>query len=207
MAYVEQVRAGDAEETPKPGDIAFANVQSAVIAGNDTAIDAVVNAAVAGGLDVVRVGRRMSGEACEVGLALGQELIALALGRAAGQPPACVVLGGETTVTLGDRHGLGGRCQEIALAAASVIAAVNGTDEIAVLAAGTDGRDGPTDAAGAIVDERTIGRIALKGIDAAHSLRRHDAYAALDAVDALVRTGPTGTNVADIVIGISVSVE
>jgi glycerate-2-kinase len=144
----------------------------------------------------------LSGEASEVGAALGKELVALAAARAPGQPPACVILGGETTVALGDRHGLGGRCQEIALAAAAVIGTAAGRHEIAVLAAGTDGRDGPTDAAGAIVDTRTVDRIVSKGIDAADALRRHDTHPALDAVDALFRTGATGTNVADLVVGI-----
>jgi hydroxypyruvate reductase len=202
LAYVERVRDGEAKETPKPGDAAFTNVRSTVIAGNDTAIEAALDSAHAAGLDVVRVGRMLSGEASEVGAALGKELVALAAARAPGQPPACVILGGETTVAQGDRHGLGGRCQEIALAAAAVIGTAAGRHEIAVLAAGTDGRDGPTDAAGAIVDTRTVDRIVSKGIDAADALRRHDTHPALDAVDALFRTGATGTNVADLVVGI-----
>jgi hydroxypyruvate reductase len=96
--------------------------------------------------------------------------------------------------------GLGGRCQELALAAARVLKSAS--PEIALLAAGTDGRDGPTDAAGAIVDANTWGTIASAGRDPARDLAAHDAYHALDAAGALLRPGLTGTNVMDIVIGI-----
>ena len=103
-------------------------------------------------------------------------------------------------MTLGPSPGLGGRCQELALAAARVLAGRAGP---ALLAAGTDGRDGPTDAAGAIVDGSTWAAIAAGGRDPERDLARHDAYAALDAAGALLRPGLTGTNVMDIVIGVS----
>jgi hydroxypyruvate reductase len=102
-------------------------------------------------------------------------------------------------VTLGDGHGLGGRSQELALAAARALA---GTEGSSLLAAGTDGRDGPTDAAGAIVDGSTWAAIRAAGRDPARDLARHDAYPALDAAGALFRPGLTGTNVMDIVIGL-----
>jgi hydroxypyruvate reductase len=113
----------------------------------------------------------------------------------------CFIWGGETTVTLGDEPpGLGGRCQELALAAAERL---DGTRSgVALLAAGTDGRDGPTDAAGAIVDGSTWRAAVTAGRDPRRDLARHDAYHALDAADALLRPGLTGTNVMDIVIGI-----
>ena len=111
-----------------------------------------------------------------------------------------MILGGETTVTLGTEHGLGGRSQELALAAARALA---GTSGISVLAAGTDGRDGPTDAAGAIVDGSTWGAIAAAGRDPAADLARHDAYPALAAAGVLFRPGLTGTNVMDVVIGVA----
>jgi hydroxypyruvate reductase len=112
-----------------------------------------------------------------------------------------MIWGGETTVTLGEAStGLGGRCQELALAAARVLdGAPRGT---ALLVAGTDGRDGPTDAAGAIVDGGTWSAIAARGRNPARDLGAHDAYHALDAAGALLRPGLTGTNVMDIVIGI-----
>jgi glycerate 2-kinase len=116
------------------------------------------------------------------------------------QRPRCFIWGGETTVTLGDAPGLGGRCQELALAAAQLLAGAPG--ELALLAAGTDGRDGPTDAAGAIVDAGTWRAIVTAGRDPGRDLAAHEAYRALDAAGALLRPGLTGTNVMDVVIGI-----
>ena len=112
-----------------------------------------------------------------------------------------MIWGGETTVTLGeDQPGRGGRCQELALAAAQSLAgaAVRGM----LLAAGTDGRDGPTDAAGAVVDNETWGAMVRSGRDPARDLAGHNAYPALDSAGALLRTGLTGTNVMDVVIGV-----
>ena len=96
--------------------------------------------------------------------------------------------------------GLGGRCQELALAAARVFN--EATESVALLAAGTDGRDGPTDAAGAIVDAGTWSASLRGGRDPASDLASHNAYYALDAAGALLRPGLTGTNVMDVVIGI-----
>jgi hydroxypyruvate reductase len=105
-------------------------------------------------------------------------------------------------VTLGDSPpGLGGRCQELALAAARALAGAPAG--IALLAAGTDGRDGPTDAAGAIVDGETWSAITAAGRNPAGDLAAHDAYRALDAAGALLRPGLTGTNVMDVVIGVT----
>jgi hydroxypyruvate reductase len=114
---------------------------------------------------------------------------------------SALIWGGETTVSLGDEGGgLGGRCQELALAAARVMR--DAPPGLSLLAAGTDGRDGPTDAAGAIVDGQTWVAIAERGRDPARDLAAHDAYRALDAAGALLRPGLTGTNVMDVVIGI-----
>ena len=95
----------------------------------------------------------------------------------------------------------GGRSQELALAAARDLRGV--PPPVALLAAGTDGRDGPTDAAGAVVDGTTWDRIAAAGRDPEQDLLHHDSYPALAAADALIKTGPTGTNVMDIVVGIA----
>jgi hydroxypyruvate reductase len=105
-------------------------------------------------------------------------------------------------VTLGDAApGLGGRCQELALSAARALAGA--PRGVSLLAAGTDGRDGPTDAAGAVVDGSTWSAITAAGRDPARDLAAHDAYRALDAAGALLRPGLTGTNVMDVVIGVS----
>jgi glycerate 2-kinase len=111
----------------------------------------------------------------------------------------CVITSGETTVTLGADSGRGGRCQEFALAAAIELEDSTG---ITVLAAGTDGRDGPTDAAGAVVDSETTNRIRASGVDPHNALRAHSSYDALTAADALLKTGATGTNVNDLVIAL-----
>jgi hydroxypyruvate reductase len=129
--------------------------------------------------------------------------------------PRFVIWGGETTVTLhpaavaGARQPTpapappGGRCQELALAAARVLSeAGERANGIALLAAGTDGRDGPTDAAGACVDASTWGAIRAAGYDPGEALSAHASYAALDAAGALLKPGATGTNVMDVVIGI-----
>jgi hydroxypyruvate reductase len=108
--------------------------------------------------------------------------------------PACILCGGETTVTiLGD--GKGGRNQEFALAAAMIIA---GMDNVLVLSGGTDGTDGPTDAAGAIADGRTIARAGAQGLDPLDYLRRNDAYHFFQPLNDLIITGPTRTNVSDV---------
>jgi hydroxypyruvate reductase len=125
--------------------------------------------------------------------------------------PRLYIAGGETTVTLTESSGrdrgdsLGGRNQEMALAfvlaAAAEVAPDDGAGERpqwVFLSAGTDGLDGPTDAAGAIVDSATVGLMRGKGVDPAAALARHDSYHALDSGEALLRTGATGTNVGDI---------
>ena len=110
------------------------------------------------------------------------------------RPPACVISGGETTVTVRG-PGLGGRNQEFALAAAHDIA---GLDNVLILSAGTDGTDGPTDAAGAIATGTTIARSRALGLDAAAYLAANDSYHFFEQLGDLIKTGPTGTNVMDI---------
>ena len=107
------------------------------------------------------------------------------------------MLGGETTVTLGAQPGLGGRNQELALAAAVLL---DGRAGITIAALATDGSDGPTDSAGALVDGGTVGRGRALGLDGAAALRRHDAYPFLAAVGDLLRSGPTQTNVNDLIV-------
>ncbi|HTQ12147.1 MAG TPA: DUF4147 domain-containing protein [Fimbriimonadaceae bacterium] len=137
-------------------------------------------------------GRTFSGEAREVGARMAAE--ALSLGQEDGKVD-CIVAAGETTVTVRG-PGRGGRSQELACAAAIALA---DTPDIALLAAGTDGTDGPTDAAGGIVDGQTHKRANLR-----HALDANDSYPVLEAADALLVTGPTQTNLNDIVIVVRV---
>lgn len=199
--------ADPALETPKPGDPVFRNVERRIVASNRLALEAVADKARQLGLLPGILGDSLDGEAAAAGATLAATLLsyraadAAAPSGRAGQ--SCLIWGGETTVTLGDARGRGGRCQELALAAARRLHGAGAPGAaITLLAAGTDGRDGPTDAAGAIVDGDTWESIRLAGRDPAHDLASHEAYAALDAAGALLRTGLTGTNVMDVVIAL-----
>ncbi|MFN8573438.1 MAG: DUF4147 domain-containing protein [Gemmatimonadaceae bacterium] len=205
--YLDDVHHKRIAETPKPGSAVFRAVTTRILVSNRTAVEAAAAAASRTGFDPVRViAQPLKGEARAVGTELGSRLVAwrqqLAAGGTSPQSIACTVAGGETTVTLGaGAHGRGGRCQEMALALARELHRLRPRSEtIRVLVAGTDGRDGPTDAAGAVVDATTWSRIGNAGRQPDRDLQTHDAYAALDAAGALLRTGPTGTNVNDVVI-------
>jgi glycerate-2-kinase len=175
-------------------------VPTVVAADNRTAVHAAVAAARAPGRDAAAACEDLRGDAAGCGRRLASRLTALAHGGA-GEVARCLVWGGETTVRLGRAAGRGGRSQELALAAAEVLAG-DGGGRVTLLAAGTDGRDGPTDAAGAVVGGRSWAAIGAAGLAPAVHLTRHDAYPALDAAGALIRTGSTGTNVADLAIGL-----
>jgi hydroxypyruvate reductase len=199
---VAAAEAGRTAETPKAGDPAFSRVTLELIASNRLALEAAAKRAAE--LDLVPsiIPTPISGEAAVTGARIAAQLLELgASDAAAPSTGSAVIWGGETTVSLGEQDGgLGGRCQELALAAARVMR--NAPAGLALLAAGTDGRDGPTDAAGAIVDGKTWTAITDSGRDPARDLAAHDAYYALDAAGVLLRPGLTGTNVMDIVIGI-----
>ena len=195
---------GQTAETPKPGHQAFARVTLELIASNRLALEAAARRAAELGLATDLAETPLAGEAWATGASVAAVLVQHCGRRDIPQPAApsrCFIWGGETTVTLGDAPpGLGGRCQELALAAARTLDGLR--PGMALLAAGTDGRDGPTDAAGAIVDGETWRAAAAAGRDPARDLAAHDAYRSLDAAGALLKVGLTGTNVMDVVIGI-----
>ena len=178
---------GQIEQTPKPGDPVFSRVTNLVIGNNALITDAAVAAAQRLGYRPHFLTRELQGEAREV----ARELLERARGL---QPPACLVAGGETTVTVRGR-GKGGRCQEFALAAALELQPGDG---LTVLAAGTDGTDGPTDAAGAVVDGATVGKGSAAGADARRALADNDAHHFLGASGDLIVSGPTNTNLLDL---------
>jgi hydroxypyruvate reductase len=186
--------AGEIAETPKPADPAFARALHQVIGSNRVALEGCEQAARAAGWNTVVLSSTIEGETRDVARVLA------AIGRESRSsdrpiaPPACIISGGETTVTLRG-SGKGGRNQELALAAALAIA---GEPGVAVLSAGTDGTDGPTDAAGAIAFGDTVERAAQAGLSAVDHLRDNDAYPLFDRIGDLIRTGPTGTNVMDV---------
>jgi glycerate-2-kinase len=195
-AHLEAGARGERPESPKPGERAFARVHSTLLAGNRTALAAAGAAARRRGLAAIELPGALRGEAREA----GRRLAALATAL---RPPGPTVLlaGGETTVTLpapcASGAGHGGRSQELALAAALVLA---GREGVTLLAVGTDGSDGPTDAAGACVDGGTTARAAAAGLDAGDTLARHDSHPFFVAEGGLIRTGPTGTNVMDLAL-------
>jgi glycerate 2-kinase len=201
---LREAEAGRMAETPKPGDQAFARVTLELIASNRLALEAAARRAAELGLAPVMSDTPLAGEAATAGASVAAALLQDYASRGIPQPDRkrCLIWGGETTVTLGTSPaGLGGRCQELALAAARALAGAPAG--VALLAAGTDGRDGPTDAAGAIVDGRTWDAVAASGRDPGRDLAAHDAYRALDAAGVLLRPGLTGTNVMDVVIGVA----
>ncbi len=197
LAVTEHLRrgaAGELPETLKPGDAALAHVCNTVIGGNETALSAAASRLHTGGFRVLAVERETTGEAAEIGSELARRIRAIP----GADRPACILFGGETTVTVGEASGIGGRNRELALAAALEL---DGDPSLGVLAFATDGRDGPTDAAGAFVTGSTAARARTHDLDLALALREHDSHTALDAIGCLIRTGPTGTNVNDIAIG------
>ena len=201
--YLTAVRRGTIPDTPNGNHPAFAHVSSRVIANNRNAVDGAADAARKAGLQVEVSSTRLAGEASRAGEAIARHLIAR---RAAGVRSHVAIYGGETTVTVtGSRAGPsgGGRCQELALAAARVLHEA-GDDAVGItlLAAGTDGRDGATDAAGAIIDASTWNAILATGRDPAHALAAHESNGALRAGSALIGRRETGTNVNDIVAGL-----
>ena len=191
--YLEQGLRGERPETPKPGDPRLARSSAVVIAGRFQAMRGAADEAQTRGYHIVVIDEPVVGESRIAGPTQVERMIA----RARWLPrPACIISSGETTVTV-TGHGKGGRNQELALAAAKAIGSVG---EPAVLAsAGTDGVDGPTDAAGAIVDSSTLHRAAAMGLPAIDSYLQHnDSYTFFAKLGDLIRTGPTGTNVDDL---------
>lgn len=194
-SHLEEGAAGNRGETPKAGDDLFRTVHTELIGANRTALEAAAHEASGHGWSV-QVRSDVTGEAREVGRQLVQDALAAEADR-----PFCLVTGGETTVTVRG-EGTGGRNQEMALAAALELDAQNIPDDTAVifLSAGTDGIDGPTDAAGAFSTAETVRRARRNGLDAQSYLDNNNSYHFFEQAGGLLRTGPTHTNVMDVQI-------
>jgi glycerate 2-kinase len=186
-ARLEAGARGEVPETPKPGDPIFALVDDVIVGNSTVVVQAAAEEARRLGWVPHVLDRPVEGEA----RVAAQDLVRR--GEAL-EPGACLVAGGETTVTVRGR-GRGGRCQEFALAAAL---AMDAARPLVVLAAGTDGTDGPTDAAGAVVDAGTVARGRRAGLDARRSLEDNDSYTFLRASGDLLISGPTNTNLLDL---------
>ncbi|HLB25879.1 MAG TPA: glycerate kinase [Nitrospirota bacterium] len=190
--YLEKGRSGLIPETPKPGEETFAMVDNVIIASNRTALGKAKEVAEYLGYSSLIFESPVQGEAREAAARLARE--ARKYREGGGLLPACLIVGGETTVTI-KGGGMGGRNQEMALAFA---AELQGYDGIAALFAGTDGTDGPTDAAGAFADGRTVGLAHEAGLIASDLLADNDSYHFFEQTGDLFSPGPTGTNVMDI---------
>jgi hydroxypyruvate reductase len=191
---LKQGRRGEIAETPKADDPLFDRVRNVVIGNNTLVVDAATARARALGFTPHVLTRSLEGEARVVAgdfIRLAREIEA---GRGPVAPPACVLAGGETTVTVRG-NGQGGRCQEFALAAAL---AMEDLGDVVVLAAGTDGTDGPTSAAGAIADARSARRARERGHDPRTRLHANDSHPVFASLGDLVVTGPTNTNLLDV---------
>jgi hydroxypyruvate reductase/glycerate 2-kinase len=192
--HLERGMAGSVPETLKELP---EGVHNLILGNNARALAAAGRAAEGLGYRVLNLGSFIEGETRHVAVALaGIARSVVADGRPLA-PPACLLSGGETTVTLGPVHGKGGRNQEFVLAAL-VKLGERGLRDVVVLSGGTDGEDGPTDAAGAVGDGATLRRAAAAGLDPGAFLERHDAYSFFDATGDLLRTGLTQTNVMDV---------
>jgi glycerate 2-kinase len=193
-ATVRGVISSGAGETPKPGDRIFRKTRNVIVGSNALAVEAAAIEARRLGFNTLVLSTFVEGEAREaarVHAGIAKEI--RAWGRPV-KPPACIITGGETTVTIRGQ-GMGGRNQEFALAAALAIAGMRNT---VILSAGTDGIDGPTSAAGALADGATVARAEALGLNAAGFLANNDSYRFFEATGDLIETGPTGTNVADV---------
>jgi len=194
QTHIQRGLAGDIADTPKAGDAVFQRCYSELVGTNIQALIAAKKEARRKGYQSIILSSTVEGEAREVVkmfVAFAKEVRNSANPLAA---PACILCGGETTVTIRG-NGKGGRNQEFALAAAIII---GGMENVVVLSGGTDGTDGPTDAAGAIADGRTLARAGARNLNPLDFLQRNDAYHFFQPLDDLIITGPTRTNVSDV---------
>lgn len=181
-----------ARETSKADDEIFANVQNVIIGSNVNAAQAALKQASAEGFESHLLGNDWQGEARSAARAFCEHLISPTYKR-----PFCLAAGGETTVTLRG-HGMGGRNQELALAAVEILA---GTPDVMIIPFATDGEDGPTDAAGAVASGETWQRGQALGLSVQKYLQDNDSHAYFESLGDLLRPGPTGTNVNDLILG------
>lgn len=198
LERLQRGAAGEFAETPKSGDVTLRQVHNLIVGSNRLAAEAAQAAARAEGFHTLLLTTYLQGEARVVGRVLAAMAREIA---ASDQPiarPACLIAGGETTVTLRGA-GRGGRNQELAL---STVADLALTPNALLITLATDGGDGPTDAAGAVVGSASLARAAALGLDPAAALARNDSYPFFAALDDLLRPGPTQTNVNDLVLAL-----
>jgi glycerate 2-kinase len=196
-AILEALRCGlrgDTPENPKPDDPLFSLVQHIIVGSNLQAARAAQSLAEQEAFHAVLVTTSLQGEARQAGLFMSALARQVDSSSYPASRPACLIVGGETTVTLTGK-GLGGRNQEAALAA---VAGLSGLEGVILVTLATDGGDGPTDAAGAVVSGETLTRALQLGLDPVHFLAENDSYHFFAPLDDLLHPGPTCTNVNDL---------
>jgi len=194
LAHLEAGAGGKVAETPKPGDPVFERAENHILGNNRIAVAGAQLKAAKFAYDAVLIEEPVTGEARDAAVRFVESAGRMAEAKSPADKTLCVIAGGEVTVTV-TGPGTGGRAQEFVLAAAPLIA---GRDEIVVFAFGTDGTDGPTDAAGAIADGSTWSRAMKKALAPEQCLHDNDAYSLFHQLGDLIITGPTGTNVNDV---------
>jgi hydroxypyruvate reductase/glycerate 2-kinase len=194
LTHLERGHAGQVPETPKTLP---EGVHNRILGNNARALAAARRQAESLGYPVLNLGSFLEGETRQVAVVLAGVLRSVRGDGQPSPPPLCILSGGETTVTLDEDHGRGGRNQEFVLAAL-VKLGEKGLERVVILSGGTDGEDGPTDAAGAVGDAATLRRAAELGLDPGRFLDRHDAYPFFEATGDLLKTGLTQTNVMDV---------
>jgi glycerate-2-kinase len=190
-AILQKGAKGEISDTPDKNSRVFDNVRNIILCSNQLALEAAKKCAQSQGYDADIISSTLTGEARTVGVQLAQQAKKI---KAQIKKNQCCIYGGETTVTVTGK-GKGGRNTEMALSFAREIEGIEG---VTFLSAGTDGTDGPTDAAGAIVNGQTIAESKKLGLDSLSYLSNNDSYSFFDRTGSLVKTGPTGTNVMDI---------
>ena len=187
---------GNIPDTLKDGDTVLSSTVNTLIGNNRMSVEAARNYADTMGYNTMVLSTMIEGEAYDVGTVLSSVALEVIQYDNPVKKPACIICGGETTVSI-HGTGKGGRNQEMALRVAQRLKGVN---DFTFLSAGTDGTDGPTDAAGGIIDGNTVIQGEEKKLDCYRFLENNDSYHYLQNVDCLIKTGPTGTNVMDIQI-------
>lgn len=194
-SHISNGMAGDIPETLKPGDPGLDNVQNIIVGNNTQAALAAIQAAKTMDFSTKLLTTSLQGEASQVGQLLSETAILLLTSSANLLRPACLIAGGETTVTIRGT-GKGGRNQELALGA---VRSLSVGDQMILASLATDGGDGPTDAAGAVITNQTFSLALAKGLDPLEYLVRNDSYHYFEPLGDLIKTGPTLTNVNDLV--------
>jgi glycerate-2-kinase len=197
LKHLKEGQAGDIAETPKMGDPEFNTVSNIVIGNNRLALERAQSIAQSYGFNTLILTTMLEGEAKEIGKVIASIIKEIQATNLPLKKPACILLGGEPTVQIRGK-GKGGRNQELALSVA-----LNNIDQpFTFVSCGSDGTDGPTDAAGAFVNQLSLQKAGEKGLAAREFLERNDSYHFFEQINDLIKTGPTGTNVMDIVFAL-----